>query len=544
MSDLNGKALEVIHQVSLCFNEDLDTRTTLLRILGILEQRLGYCNGMVSLFDRETDSLLVEAFLGKPGEKTTPVSYKKGEGIVGLIVATQKPLTIRRLGDDPRFLNRLGLINQDHCFVGVPILDRTQLLGVLSITLPQSEKGRLDEHAKIVTILANLVGGVLSRLARQEVLTQQIQQEAQELKQQIQGRGPMGSMVGGSRAMKRILESVKQVALWDTTVLIRGESGTGKELVAKAIHAHSPRVNQPLVKLNCAALPDNLLESELFGYEKGAFTGAMRRKPGRFEMAHKGTLYLDEIGDTSLAFQTKLLRVLQEGEFERLGGEETLKVDVRIIAATHVNLEEAVAQRRFREDLYYRLSVMPLFLAPLRDRREDIPLLVEHFLKLLAQKSGHALSISTEAMRVLEQCNFPGNVRELENCVHRGAVTAKDGLILPCNIACTSDRCLSHAMHQASAAPGPTGGMVGSGPAVGFGSAPLGSFQPSGFSAPQSPTPAVPQDLQSIANERDRVIAALRQAGFVQAKAARLLNLTPRQIAYRIKTLKIEVESF
>ena len=147
-------------------------------------------------------------------------------------------------------------------------------------------------------------------------------------------------------------------------------------------------------------------------------------------------------------------------------------------------------------------------------------------------------------MRVLEQCNFPGNVRELENCVHRGAVTAKDGLILPCNIACTSDRCLSHAMHQASAAPGPTGGMVGSGPAVGFGSAPLGSFQPSGFSAPQSPTPAVPQDLQSIANERDRVIAALRQAGFVQAKAARLLNLTPRQIAYRIKTLKIEVESF
>lgn len=532
MIDLNAKALEAIHQVSQCFKLDLDSNQTLAKILDILEERLGYHKAMVALFDRESDSLLVEVAQGIESERQGSIRYKKGEGITGLIVKTQKPLTIRRVGDDPRFLNRLGVHNPDHCFIGVPILDREHILGVLTTTLDAKEHFRLDEHERIVTTLANLIGSVLSRLVRHEQETLQIQKESQELKSQLKHHFGFENMVGRSQPMLQIFETIRQVALWDTTVLVRGESGTGKEGVARAIHYQSPRSNGPLVKVNCAALPDNLLESELFGYEKGAFTGAAKRKLGRFEMAHQGTIYLDEIGDTSPSFQTKLLRVLQEGEFERLGGEETLKVDVRVVAATNVNLEQAVAQKTFREDLYYRLSVMPIFLPPLRERKEDISLLVEHFITRLQKDTGRSLSINAEAMQILEQCDFPGNVRELENCVHRAAITAREGAISESNLPCTTGNCMSQAMHQAQSTPAAAPQPV-----------PMGqpsAFAPSGMEAPGAAETTQP--LSQIANERDRVIAALKQAGWVQAKAARLLDMTPRQIAYRIKKLNIQLE--
>ncbi|MDT8446601.1 MAG: nif-specific transcriptional activator NifA [bacterium] len=535
MIDLNAKALEAIFQVSQCFKLNLDSKQTLARILEILEERLGYHKAVVALFDRESNSLLVEVAHGLEPERQGQVRYKKGEGITGLIVKTQKPLTIRRIGDDPRFLNRLGMHDPNHCFIGVPILDREHILGVLTTTLDAKEHFRLDEHEKIVVTLANLIGSVLSRLVRHEQETLKIQKERQELKSQLKDRFNPQNMVGRSRLMEQVFETLRQVALWDATVLVRGESGTGKEGVARAIHYQSPRSNGPLVKVNCAALPDNLLESELFGYEKGAFTGAVKRKLGRFEMAHQGTIYLDEIGDTSPSFQTKLLRVLQEGEFERLGGEETIKVDVRVVAATNVNLEQAVAERHFREDLYYRLNVMPIFLPPLRDRKEDIPLLVEHFLTQLRKDTGRELSITGAAMQILEQCDFPGNVRELENCVHRCAITAKDGVIAPTDLPCTTGNCMSAAMHKVQTSP-----------------APMSPGQPMGMGMPSAapaesvavPTSATSRPLNEIANERDRVIAALQQAGWVQAKAARLLNMTPRQIAYRLKKLNIQVEQF
>jgi Nif-specific regulatory protein len=307
------------------------------------------------------------------------------------------------------------------------------------------------------------------------------------------------------------------VAKWNTTVLIRGETGTGKELIANAIHYNSPRARNALVKLNCAALPENLLESELFGHERGAFTGAVEARKGRFEQANGGTLFLDEIGEVSPAFQAKLLRVLQEGEFERVGGSKTVKVDVRIIAATHRDLETAVEMGDFREDLFYRLNVMPLFLPPLRERIEDIPDIARLLLTKIGADQRRKLTLTDLAQRRLASHDWPGNVRELENCLERAAVLSEEGSIDVDLIRFPSAR------ERPSPRPLKTG--------------------PAAVNAPAAANSDVDIDDPSL-SERERVIAALEQAGWVQAKAARILGMTPRQIAYRIQTLNIEVKQF
>jgi len=304
--------------------------------------------------------------------------------------------------------------------------------------------------------------------------------------------------------MLKVFERVRQVAKWNTTVLIRGESGTGKEAIANSIHYNSACAGGPFIKLNCAALPDNLLESELFGHEKGAFSGAISQRKGRFELANHGTLFLDEIGEISLSFQAKLLRVLQEGEFERVGGTHTLKVHVRIIAATNKNLEEEVEAGRFREDLYYRLNVMPINTPPLRDRLEDIPELAQFLLgRISKQQGGSVLELKESAIRVLMRHHWPGNVRELENCLERAAIMSPNGIIDRDVIALTGleDQI---APVTANAAP-------------------------------------VDFNIEGM-DEREQLIAALEQAGWVQAKAARLLNMTPRQIAYRVRILNIKMK--
>ena len=304
--------------------------------------------------------------------------------------------------------------------------------------------------------------------------------------------------------MKRVFELIRQVAKWDTTVLIRGESGTGKELIANAIHYNSPRANAPFIKLNCAALPDNLLESELFGHEKGAFTGAVSMRKGRFEQADGGTIFLDEIGEISPTFQAKLLRVLQEGEFERVGGSKTLKVNVRVIAATNKDLEMAVDEGVFREDLYYRLNVMPINIPALRERSEDIPELAQFLMDKIAKNQNRHLEITDSAVRLLMRYHWPGNVREMENTLERAAIMSEEGRV---------DR---------------------------------GVISLAGLEDKLDVTPVAQSQINvdlddPDMDEREKVIAALEQSGWVQAKAARLLNMTPRQIAYRIQTLKIKM---
>jgi Nif-specific regulatory protein len=324
------------------------------------------------------------------------------------------------------------------------------------------------------------------------------------------------NLVGHSAPMRRIFDQIRLVSKWPTTVLIRGETGTGKELIANAIHYNSPRVRGPYVRLNCASLPESLLETELFGHEKGAFTGAVASRKGRFEMADGGTLFLDEIGEISPAFQAKLLRVLQEGELERVGGGRTVKVDVRMIAATHRDLEAAVEAGDFREDLYYRLNVMPILPPPLRERMEDLPEIARHLLDRLGGVQSRPLTLTAAAQRRLAQHHWPGNIRELENCLERAAVMSLDGDIDAELIRIDKPR--ANPRSTVAVAPAPTL-----------------KLSADGDGSDDAIDPATEQ------SERQRVIAALEQAGWVQARAARLLGMTPRQIAYRIQTLNIEV---
>jgi Nif-specific regulatory protein len=323
----------------------------------------------------------------------------------------------------------LGFYESDLPFIAAPIHVGGTLQGVLAVQPDAPDDGRLAERTRFVEILANLIGQNLRLSVEMTQADKSPDGERDSLRRSVRQRPGFGNLVGHSVSMLRIFDQIRMVSKWPTTVLIRGETGTGKELIANAIHYNSPRARGPYVRLNCASLPENLLESELFGHEKGAFTGAVNARKGRFEMADGGTLFLDEIGDISPAFQAKLLRVLQEGELERVGGGRTLKLDVRLIAATHRDLEAAVDAGEFREDLYYRLNVMPIVLPPLRERLEDLPKIANHLLDRLGGMQRRPLRLTAGAHRRLAQHQWPGNVRELENCLERAAVMSESGEI-------------------------------------------------------------------------------------------------------------------
>jgi Nif-specific regulatory protein len=317
-----------------------------------------------------------------------------------------------------------------------------------------------------------------------------------------------------------------------STVLVTGESGTGKELIAKAIHNESPRKDGPFVSVNCMALNTGVLESELFGHEKGSFTGAVSRRRGRFELADKGTLFLDEIGELSHDMQVKLLRVLQERQFERVGGTESVEVDIRIVAATNRDLTKAVADGRFREDLFYRLNVVSIHLPPLRERREDIPALVEHFLANFNQENDTIITVSPAAMSILTNCYWPGNVRELENCIERTATMTPGTVIDVPNFPCQQNRCLTKSLHDLKDGGGVL--VVSEIPPPGHG----------GTIIPIVPVEETSRAAPPEMSERDKLLWALEQSRGVQTKAASLLNISPRQFGYALQKHDIRVKKF
>jgi Nif-specific regulatory protein len=502
-TELLAAELDTLFRVSQVLSQSLNLQETLQAVLLQLHEKGGLRNGMVSLVQPDSGEMLLSAVHGgDPG--VDEVRYRAGEGVVGNIMELERTVVVKRISEEPRFLGRLGLYDKDLPFIGVPIRVRDQLVGVLAAQPSERNDTFLNEHAQFMEMVANLMGQAVRLSWEVEKERSDLKQETDRLKRQIRSNYGFSNMVGHTASMKRVFEMVRQVAKWDTTVLVRGESGTGKELIANAIHYNSPRSNAPFIKLNCAALPDNLLESELFGHEKGAFTGAVTMRKGRFEQAHGGTIFLDEIGEISPTFQAKLLRVLQEGEFERVGGTKTLKVDVRVIAATNKDLETAVDEGDFREDLYYRLNVMPINVPSLRERAEDIPELAQFLIGKIAKQQHRALEITDSAIRMLMRYHWPGNVREMENTLERAAIMSEEGRV---------DR---------------------------------GAISLAGLEDKLDVTPAAQPnhnvDLDDPdLDEREKVIAALEQSGWVQAKAARLLNMTPRQIAYRIQTLKIKM---
>ena len=496
--------LEALYQVSRVLSRSLNFHETLQRVLQVLQSTQKMSRGVVTLKDTSSGALLVGAVLGQDEGENDQVVYKPGEGIFGAIAEEGKTIVLSKLADDNRFLNRLSLYDPELPFIGVPIRIYDEIVaGVLAVQVSKEDISILDEHAHFVEMIANLIAQSVRLAIEVEKEREDLRNERDNLRRTVSRSYGFDNMVGCSEIMRRVFELIRQVAKWNTTVLVRGESGTGKELIANAVHYNSPRVNGAMVKINCAALPDNLLESELFGHEKGAFTGAVNQRKGRFEQANGGTIFLDEIGDVTPAFQVKLLRVLQEGEFERVGGNETLKVDVRVIAATNRNLEELVETGEFREDLYYRLNVIPICLPPLRDRREDIPVLVDYLIDKIGKQQGREIRISQDAVRMLMQHDWPGNVRELENCLERSAIMCTDNII-------------------------------------GEPSLSVNLLQSEMFSRPVKAATAVDLQDETI-DERERIVVALEQCGWVQAKAARLLGMTPRQIAYRIQVMDIKV---
>ena len=504
-SELLEIQLATLFGVSQILGQPSPLEDTLARVLRVLHDRGELLRGTVSLVDPDSGALLVSAIHGQPSPlDDEPVRYLPGEGLIGMVLERGEKIVLPRIADEPRFLNRLKLYDRELPFVGVPIrAGPEQYSGVLAAQPPRRDQWLL-ERARFLEMVANLIARSVQAAREAERERGALTAERDSLRRAVRGHHGFDSMVGHSQPMQRVFEQVRQVAKWNTTVLVRGESGTGKELIACAIHYNSPRAGGPLLKLNCAALPDNLLESELFGHEKGAFTGAVNQRKGRFEQAHGGTLFLDEIGDISPAFQAKLLRVLQEGEMERVGSSQTLRVDVRIIAATNRDLEAAVEAGTFREDLYYRLNVMPIFMPALRERPEDVPDLARFLVGKIAKQQGRMLAITDSAIRLLMRRHWPGNVRELENCLERSAIMSANGVIAQDVIE-------------------------------------LSSLNPRSASPVFSPAPSKPDLDAPDLDERERVIAALEQAGWVQAKAARLLGMTPRQIAYRIQILDIKM---
>ena len=423
--------LSILTEVGQILSASLDLRASFGQVMQIVSDKLSMRRGALVLLDESTGRLRTEAAIGLTSEEIERGKYAVGEGITGGVVATGRARLIPDVRNDPDFLNRTGRLGPDSSeplsFICVPIKIEGRTAGALSVDKALCSAAELHDDAKILDIVAAFLAQAIqiNRMVMRQ--KEELLEENAQLRAQVRDRYRFENVIGDSPAMHDVFAVVGQVANSRATVLILGETGTGKEMIAKAIHYNSPRRDKTFIRINCGAMTSTLLESELFGHVKGSFTGAVRDKIGRFEAADGGTIFLDEIGTMEPLLQVKLLRVLQEREFERVGDTQTMKVDVRVIAATNADLQEEVARGNFREDLYYRLNVVNIYLPPLRNRREDIPRLIDHFLdKYNAINDRKLRRISRDMLNVLLRYPWPGNVRELENAIERAVVLSRD----------------------------------------------------------------------------------------------------------------------
>ena len=422
--------ITVLKEITTAVVRERNVRKLLEEVLEILERSMGMLRGTFALL--EGDELRIEASTRQlNAEERALGRYHIGEGITGLVAKTGRAEVVLDIRKDKRFLNRTKARNPEEAlsFICVPLIHLGQIVGTLSVDREmRGDTTSLGQDVAFLEIIAGIIAEAASVCREACAERDTLRDENRKLRDLLSSG--TGKLIGNAPAMRVVYEQIQQVAPSEATVLIRGGSGSGKELVARAIQGLSARKDKPFVVLNCAALPEALVESELFGHEKGAFTDARERRIGRAEAADGGTLFLDEIGDLSIPVQVKLLRFLQERTFSRVGSNEELKSDVRFIAATSRNLEELMEKKLFREDLYYRLSVFPIALPALAERKDDIVLLAEHFLRRMNMKYGKSIArISAPAMNMLQAYAWPGNVRELENCIERAVLTTKDDTI-------------------------------------------------------------------------------------------------------------------
>ncbi len=509
-TETQGIELIALYRITELIGTAVDLNNTLTRIFEVLNDTMKMERATLLIFDKAQQKLTIKASCGLSEEEEMRGVYRPDEGVCGQIFQTCSPFVVPDINSEPLFLNRTGarskVSKSKISFLGVPVMVKGKPEGVLTVDRLFADDVSFEEDIRFLTVLATLIAQFLTLHREIEKKEAKLMEENASLKAKLHHVHRGHFIIGHSKPMQEVFSVIDKISNSNVTALLLGESGTGKELVAKAIHDGGRRKDNAFIKINCAALPETLLESELFGHERGAFTGAHASRPGRFELADEGTIFLDEIGEMPLSLQAKMLRVLQEKQFERIGGSKTYTVDVRIVAATNVSLEQAVAHGKFRADLYYRLNVVPIILPPLRDRKEDIPLLFSHFLSKSNERNGREIKITSELLDFLINYPWPGNVREMQNLVERMVILAEGERLtlsdLPANLF-SLERITQEIPKEIIEKI---------------------ENRPPAFSR---------KSLQDI--ERAEIEAALRRNGWVQVRAARDLGLTERQIGYRIK---------
>ncbi len=503
-----NEELSAILEVSRVLTRSFDLENNLISVMKILATRLEMQRACVFLLHPKTKDIRIVAAHGLSREEIKRGKYRIGEGIVGKVIETGEPMFIPNIGMEPKFLNKTDSRPEKSgiSFFCLPIALDRDVFGVISVDrIYAEERGEVDDDLRVL----HIIGSFIAQFIKLWENFKQTQTECGNLRSQLEEKYSLPNIIGESTQFQQVLKSIRKVASTDTTVLLVGESGTGKELIAQTLHYQSRRVNNPFVAVNLAALPENLIEAELFGVEKGAYTGAGARRIGRFENADQGTLFLDEIGELPMLLQVKLLRVLQERTFERVGSSSPIKVDVRVVTATNRNLMEEVQKGSFREDLYWRLHVVPIVLPPLRDRASDIPLLMEYYLNKFNRMYVREVFISDAALIRLSAYAWPGNIRELANTVERLVVMAENNLILPEDL----PMYLRGVPEKTSAFPVKT------------------DIRSDNLS----------DTIETI--EQREIIKALKENNFIQQRAAQTLGITARQLGYRIKKYEIDIRS-
>ena len=530
-------SISLLAEVSRTVNNEEDISKVLRLVLFILSEHMNMLRGMVTILNRDTSEIVINESFGLSETESRRGRYQIGEGIIGKVVKSGKPAIVPRINEEPLFLDRTGSRSREKkeelCFICVPIRAGVEVIGTLSadrrLSAPaesgsgkrskaeEARKDTLQYYVDLLSIIAAMISQAvrLKQLAAEGIPSSARTASAlaspslkpiedEESHEELDETDRPANIIGNAKPMISLFSMIDKISRTSATALILGESGVGKELVANAIHFKSHRTGKPFIKFNCAALPENIVESELFGHERGAFTGAAAQRRGRFELADGGSIFLDEVGELSLAVQAKLLRIIQEKEFERVGGTKTIKTDVRIIAATNRNLEELIREGAFREDLYYRLNIFPITVPPLRERKTDIILLADYFVEkfnLLNHKG--IRRISTTAIDMIMRYHWPGNVRELQNCIERAVILSEDNVI--------------HGYH----------------------------LPPSLQTAESSGTPytgSLQQKLDAI--EREMIIEALKRTKGNMSRAAAQLGLSDRIMGLRMKKFNVDYRKF
>ncbi|MEW6590515.1 MAG: sigma 54-interacting transcriptional regulator [Pseudomonadota bacterium] len=516
---LQDAELLVIRESARLLGKSLEPGFVIREMLHLISEFLGLNRGRVVLRQPDGDAYAIRYAYGLTREEMARGVYALGEGITGRALQSGETAIVQDIDDDPHYLARAiereRLPQETVSYIALPLRSDGEILGLLGVHRIRSRARALADDLRILEIVATLITQILKLNDRVAAQTARLENENRELKWALEHGAPQQAtlgIVGDSPELRHALRQVEQVAATEATVLLLGESGTGKELFARALHLSSARRDQPFVKVNCGAIPENLFESELFGYEKGAFTGAATARAGYFEQAHGGTLFLDEIGDLPLAMQVKLLRVLQEKTLQRVGSQRETPIDVRIVAATHHDLQQQVAAGRFRLDLYYRLNIIPIRLPALRERSEDVRPLVRHLLNLVSQSYQRNVGLTAEAMERLAAYPWPGNIRQLRNVIER--------LVLLAEGASVSAREVEHVLRGEAMSPSDATSLSGTSPPI----PPVGSVRPY---------------LPAASHGRDQIEQALAQTHGNKSRAAQLLGLTLRQFNYRLKRLDI-----